>query len=454
MASRDKDRDQDKPSADLLRRSLASAARVEDVCPDAEILAAYADRSLDAEETARYELHFSQCARCRDMLAAMVRGEQPTSVAGEKRAPSSNAAWIWDWRWLAPAAAAIVLAAVWLVRGPLLNHPAAPQPQMFDALSPTPAAPPPPLPAPEPANAASAPAAGASSTTGALQRVAPNLDSEKFNIAPRNEASPQSSDDLKKFAANAPLRSRNGIEADKTSQAAAAPKADSLESHGIGIGHGNANGVATANSAQSVTVESAAAPIVTAPRAPTAAPPPPEISAGDAVGTGRGNGIGPGGTASATRVAPQADQQNSMSAAVISARSMSAREMVTVDSAADRDARTLVQSPDPQVLWRISGGRYVERSGDAGVTWKVQWTSPGAHVIAGASPSVDTCWLVGRGGIILVTSDGRKWRTITPPVDVDFSGVEATDASSATVTTTDDRKFTTTDGGKRWTPAP
>ena len=138
----------------------------------------------------------------------------------------------------------------------------------------------------------------------------------------------------------------------------------------------------------------------------------------------------------------------------MSERSLSTSEMVTVESADDRNARTLVQSPDPQVLWRISGGRYIERSGDAGATWKVQWTSPNAHVIAGASPSVDTCWLVGRGGIILVTSDGTKWRTITPPLDADFREVQASDASSATVTTTDDRKFTTTDGGKRWTPAP
>jgi photosystem II stability/assembly factor-like uncharacterized protein len=56
--------------------------------------------------------------------------------------------------------------------------------------------------------------------------------------------------------------------------------------------------------------------------------------------------------------------------------------------------------------------------------------------------------------MILVTTDGRKWKTIAPPADADFVDVSATDASSATVTTTDDRKFTTSDSGKHWTPAP
>jgi len=106
------------------------------------------------------------------------------------------------------------------------------------------------------------------------------------------------------------------------------------------------------------------------------------------------------------------------------------------------------------VLWRFSSGRFVERSSDAGATWRVQWTSPNAHLIGGDAPTANTCWLVGRDAMILLTTDGRKWSTITPPTDADFVSVAATDASSATVTTTDGRKFTTSDSGKHWTPAP
>jgi photosystem II stability/assembly factor-like uncharacterized protein len=128
--------------------------------------------------------------------------------------------------------------------------------------------------------------------------------------------------------------------------------------------------------------------------------------------------------------------------------------MVVVEAPFDRAARTLVRSPDPQVLWRISSGRYVERSVNGGATWRVQWTKADANVVAGSAPSADTCWLVGRGGIVLLTTDANKWRTLTPPADADFGSVAAVDASSATVTATDGRQFKTSDGGKHWSLAP
>jgi hypothetical protein len=56
--------------------------------------------------------------------------------------------------------------------------------------------------------------------------------------------------------------------------------------------------------------------------------------------------------------------------------------------------------------------------------------------------------------MILLTTGGRKWKAINPPADADFVGVAATDAFSATVTTSDNRRFTTSDGGKHWNPAP
>jgi hypothetical protein len=55
---------------------------------------------------------------------------------------------------------------------------------------------------------------------------------------------------------------------------------------------------------------------------------------------------------------------------------------------------------------------------------------------------------------VLLTTDGKKWRTIDPPVTADFVQVEASNAVSATVTSTDGHKFETSDGGKHWTPAP
>jgi photosystem II stability/assembly factor-like uncharacterized protein len=143
-----------------------------------------------------------------------------------------------------------------------------------------------------------------------------------------------------------------------------------------------------------------------------------------------------------------------MSAAVIRGHSLAQSESVMVEAGDATSARTLIRTPDPQVLWRFSGGRFVERSSDAGATWRVQWTTASAHLVAGAAPTSDSCWLVGRGGMILLTTDGKNWKTITPPADADFVSVVATDAASATVTSTDNRKFTTSDSGKHWTPAP
>ncbi len=133
----------------LLRRSLARDSAAAGDCPDAELLAAYFDQSLGADEAAGYELHFSTCTRCREQLAAMARanaGQQlhpadlalepalagarpvPAIALGAARVPaqtkpaasgarsetklperkSPDARWL-DLRWLIPVAAMLVL---------------------------------------------------------------------------------------------------------------------------------------------------------------------------------------------------------------------------------------------------------------------------------------------------------------------------------------------------------
>src|SRR5580692_2409447 len=104
-------REEDKAMAGLLRRSLAQDAgagsRPGEDCPEPEILAAYFDHALDAEETARYDLHFSRCSVCREQLAAMARaGGVGDAAAGEKTAGAW--AWLRGSGWLMPAAAMLV----------------------------------------------------------------------------------------------------------------------------------------------------------------------------------------------------------------------------------------------------------------------------------------------------------------------------------------------------------
>jgi photosystem II stability/assembly factor-like uncharacterized protein len=52
--------------------------------------------------------------------------------------------------------------------------------------------------------------------------------------------------------------------------------------------------------------------------------------------------------------------------------------------------------------------------------------------------------------MILMTSDGKKWRRSPSPAVVDFVEVTASDATFATVTAEDGRKFSTQDSGRTW----
>ena len=85
-------REEDKAMAGLLRRSLAQDAGAgsdSGNCPEPEILAAYFDRALDAEETARYDLHFSRCSfagnswrRWREQAALLTLTPRRKTAAG------------------------------------------------------------------------------------------------------------------------------------------------------------------------------------------------------------------------------------------------------------------------------------------------------------------------------------------------------------------------------------
>src|SRR5205814_899081 len=58
------------------------------------------------------------------------------------------------------------------------------------------------------------------------------------------------------------------------------------------------------------------------------------------------------------------------------------------------------------------------------------WTGPAPAVTtpltAGTSPASNVCWIVGRLGVVLLTTDGRTWRGIAFPAITDLSSVTAT----------------------------
>ena len=85
-----------------------------------------------------------------------------------------------------------------------------------------------------------------------------------------------------------------------------------------------------------------------------------------------------------------------------------------------------------------------------GATWKQLPTNVPAELIAGSSPSASVCWVIGRGGVVLLSTDGRTWQRVPFPEPADLATVKAVDARTAMVTTTDGRTFRTTDAGKTW----
>jgi hypothetical protein len=109
-----------------------------------------------------------------------------------------------------------------------------------------------------------------------------------------------------------------------------------------------------------------------------------------------------------------------------------------------------VQSPDPAVRWRLGAKGLIERTEDGGATWTMLTTGVTVELTAGASPSPEVCWVVGRNGTVLRSTDGRTWTGVNIPEGADLVSVEATDASIAVVTTTDGRRYQTSDGGGSW----
>jgi photosystem II stability/assembly factor-like uncharacterized protein len=119
-----------------------------------------------------------------------------------------------------------------------------------------------------------------------------------------------------------------------------------------------------------------------------------------------------------------------------------------------------IRSPDSRYRWRIIPPAGVQRTMDDGATWAVVdpiatgngQSRSSVALVAGSSPVRDVCWIVGRAGLVLLSTDGANWRRVLFPEAVDLTAVRATDATTAIVTAADGRRFATVDGGVSWTP--
>jgi hypothetical protein len=367
--------DQDDPLGSAIRRTL-QASRTD--CPDAETIAAYAERSLASAERRGIERHLSDCARCRETLLMMSRAEEKGTATFFQDAKKGGSPLYWPW--LAGAAAAALAVVVWMALPPAVR-------------------------APGPDSVA--------------QIAAANPEKEKAVQLPSADAdAPAPSEQANANKAPADLSKR------PTQPAAAVPRRQERqafrEADRLDDKRSPEKKLEEAGERRRAEPSPAAPPAAEAPAA-VAAPAPAR----------------PAQTAMA--------DSNARDASALMARQN--REYMI---AAGPKAGTEAASAVPAITWRVWASGVVERTADGGKTWTRDTGVDAVGARAVASPTADVCWIVGDNGLILRFEAGRGWTRMTPPAQIAFVAIEASDARNATITAADSRRFTTTDGGETW----
>jgi len=112
----------------------------------------------------------------------------------------------------------------------------------------------------------------------------------------------------------------------------------------------------------------------------------------------------------------------------------------------------LILTPDNKVWWKLQPGGLVELTTDGGKKWKSLNTRASGELTSGFAPSARVCWIAGKAGTLVLTTDrGGHWTAITAPVIGDIGGVHASDAMHASIWDAANRKsYETSDGGATW----
>jgi Photosynthesis system II assembly factor YCF48/Putative zinc-finger len=372
-------------------------------CPDAELVAAYADqRSLGNDERAQLEDHFAGCERCQKMLAALGAGLEapvgesvvvmplPASVPVKSLAPSPNR-WLW---WLSPAFGAAAAVLLWMVLRPS---------------------------APQPVQTAADYSRAAQPETRALDALAAPRSAPEAAPAERRDA--QVENRLSKVESTAKEKSAT----DKEVAAQSAIVADALAPQTSVTTPFVPSAVTGALDPQGAVAQALSAP----------AP----IASSRAAAVNNQASLRVGSAAESDGAAPRQSAGNLPAGASDTVQALSLYTFV---------------SPEGGATWRLGVGGSIEKSSDRGQIWQQQSSGVTEDLIAGSATSDMAAWVVGRGRVILRTTDGQRWERITPPAGMtgEWIAISARDAMTATASANDLRRFSTEDGGKTWTQQP
>ncbi len=434
-------------------------------CPDAEIIAAYAEHGLEPAESARWEGHFADCARCRKILLVLSAsadtplaqkevaqlGKLVSGVRAPANMPSEPVAvqprGVADWRrrWLALAIGMAAVLIVWFAMRPPWRATDRGASATLVAQVPKEELPPGPVPA----------------ATDELSRVAPQQD-HKTAATPEPGSSPRNGRSVN-LPAQAPGLTKDRNVAGGSPQKLAPGSGGSIQENK------KLDSLSGGLQIQPPEVPPTP-PMPSRAQAATAAPgaPPAEAKAAlpmTAASTARSES-----DANAVANAPPRDKQAAASQQAASALAVpspspqaAARARNIQGFAALKAAEpAFVQATAPfgSTVWRLGKAGKIEQSVDGGETWAQQTSPILQDWLAGVAVSDTVCWAAGRNGAIARTIDGEHWESIAPPARAagtdgklpDWTAITARDAQSGTITAGDGRRFATQDGGKTWQP--
>jgi hypothetical protein len=370
---------------DRALRAAARRGRDAGVCPDAAILAAYADNGLSPAEREQVEAHSADCASCLQHLALL------GAVSVERGDPAEPArSWLGRWGWLVPVATAVLVVAVWIR-----------MPERQTAVE---------VERDEQVRQAPSPVEG-------LKDEVPGLSSpDRIEPAPRLQgrfAEP-------KAGAEQPGTARRSDEAGQKSAASPGPPPRPAGKVAATSPAEGAASQAGARAQADLRLLGQAAP--TAAGAPAAPPPAPAAAP------------------QAATAAPPPAASDALKEEVVVTRE---RETSLRRSVAAAPA-TLTATASATESYRASGRR-IERSADGGATWTVVLADAGLTVTAAACSPGGPCWFGGAGGEVLRrTADGFARSAL--PVRLPVVAIAASPGPSAVVTVQGGTRYRTTDG--------
>jgi hypothetical protein len=123
-------------------------------------------------------------------------------------------------------------------------------------------------------------------------------------------------------------------------------------------------------------------------------------------------------------------------------------------NAARAAGSSLTVAADGAARWRRDGVRieFAPRGGASFVATSLPLAADA--LVAASAPGGTVCWMAGRAGVVIVTTDGVRFVRTAVPTSSNLVAIAATDARTALVTAADGRRYRTTDAGTTWSPLP